>query len=156
MLDSSKAPMVELEIPGSLIFTIPVSTINQVVTDMSLLADTWYECMEAIHWLIGYRFSKPERFATDVEIGMGGAHSGYPMMSQPLSTKYWDLQYLTTNGVWSFFHEIGHNLVKRRFVPTGASEVTNNLIPVMVNTKVMKVSRKMNTFYRNLPFYYIG
>ena len=136
MLDSSKAPMVELEIPGSIIFTIPVSTVNKVITDMALLADTWYECMEAIHWLIGYRFDKPERFATDVEIGMGVAHSGYPMMAQPLQTKNWDLQYLTTNGVWGFFHEIGHNIVKRRFVPRGAVEVVNNLIPQMVNSKV--------------------
>ena len=69
------------------------------------------------------------------------------MMAQPLQTKNWDLQYLTTNGVWGFFHEIGHNIVKRRFVPRGAVEVVNNLIPQMVNSKVMNI---VNQFPRNV------
>ena len=110
MMSSSKAPMVELEIPGSIIFTVPVSTIKDVVTDMEAVANIWYDCMETIHWLIGYRFRKPARFVTDVSCAAGQAHSGYPVVAQPLQTKVYDIQYLKAGKVWGIFHELGHNI----------------------------------------------
>ena len=136
MISSTKSPMAEMEIPGSVIFTIPISTINEVVTDMSSLADIWYECMETIHWFVGYRFKKPERFVTDVQISVGVAHSGYPVMARSLQTKTYDLAWLNTGKVWGIFHEFGHNLIQYQFVPRGAVEVTNNLIATVVNAKV--------------------
>ena len=139
-MSSTKSPMAELEIPGSVIFTIPISTINEVVTDMASLADIWYDCMETIHWFVGYRFKKPERFVTDVQISVGVAHSGYPVMARSLQTKTYDIAWLKTGKVWGIFHEFGHNLVQYQFVPRGAVEVTNNLIATVVNAKVNRLN----------------
>ena len=136
MMSSTKSPMVELEIPGSIIFTIPVSTIKEVVTDMEAVANIWYDCMETIHWLIGYRFRKPERFVTDVDIAAGAAHSGYPVVAKPLQTKVFEIPFMKAGKAWGIFHELGHNIVTNQFEPKGGEEVVNNLIGAAVNAKV--------------------
>ena len=71
MMSSTKAPMIELEIPDSIIFTIPVSTVNEVIKDMAALADTWREIMDNIQWMAGYNFARPMRYITDVQISAG-------------------------------------------------------------------------------------
>ena len=153
MMSSTKAPMVELEIPGSIVFTIPVSTIKEVVTDMEAVANIWYDCMEAIHWLIGYRFRKPERFVTDRACAAGQAHSGYPVVAQPLQTKVYDIQYLKTGKVWGIFHELGHNIVTRQFVPKGGVEVVNNLIATVVNAKVL-ILKSVSSNIQMIEYYH--
>ena len=138
MMSSMKAPMVELEIPGSIIFTIPTKTVTEVIKDMSALADKWYEIIEDIQWLIGYRFPRPMRYVTDIQISIGAAHSGYPIMRQTLPTYMFDLNYLRSGEGWGVYHEIGHNLQESRWGPSGTGEVTCNIFPVMVNNKVFK------------------
>ena len=71
MMSSLKSPMIELEIPGSMIFTIPITTVNEVIKDMSALADTWKEIMDNIQWMVGYKFPRPMRYVTDVQISAG-------------------------------------------------------------------------------------
>ena len=71
MMSSTKAPMIELEIPGSMIFTIPITTVNQVIKDMTALADKWREIMDNIQWLAGKKFARPMRYVTDVQISAG-------------------------------------------------------------------------------------
>ena len=71
MMSTTKAPMIELEIPGSMIFTIPITTVNQVIKDMTALADKWREIMDNIQWLAGKKFARPMRYVTDVQISAG-------------------------------------------------------------------------------------
>ena len=71
MMSSSKAPIIELEIPMAMIFTIPVTTVNEVIKDMTALADKWKEIMDNIQWMIGYKLLRPMRYITDVEISAG-------------------------------------------------------------------------------------
>ena len=70
-MSTTKAPMIELEIPGSMIFTIPITTVNQVIKDMTALADKWREIMDNIQWLAGKKFARPMRYVTDVQISAG-------------------------------------------------------------------------------------
>ena len=153
MMSSTKAPMVELEIPGSIIFTIPVSTIKEVVTDMEAVANIWYDCMETIHWLIGYRFRKPARFVTDVDIAAGAAHSGYPVVAKPLQTKVFEIPFMKAGKAWGIFHELGHNIVTRQFVPKGGVEVVNNLIATVVNAKVL-ISKSVLSNIQMIEYYH--
>ena len=71
MMSTTKAPMIELEIPGSMIFTIPITTVNQVIKDMTALANKWREIMDNIQWLAGKKFARPMRYVTDVQISAG-------------------------------------------------------------------------------------
>ena len=50
---------------------------------------------------------------------------------------------------WGCFHEIGHNLQNKRWTPTGAGEVTNNIFAVFINNMV-KLQHNMRFFIYNL------
>ena len=73
MITSLKSPMVELEIPGALIFTIPTEVIikKEIYKDISAVADKWKEIMDEIQWMIGYKLPRPMRYVTDIEITAG-------------------------------------------------------------------------------------
>ena len=81
MMSSTKAPMIELEIPGSMVFTIPVTTVNKVIKDMTALADKWKEIMDNIQWMVGYKFPRPMRYVTDVAISVGNVKSAFGHIS---------------------------------------------------------------------------
>ena len=147
-----KSPMVELEIPGSIIFTVPTKTVSKYGKDLERIADTWYQIMEEIQWLVGYRFPKPMRYATDVEISIGGQHSGYPAMAMPLIGDFVDFEYIFSGDVWGLYHEIGHNLQESRWVPKDAGETTCNIIPVMVNSKLFNEDYTAK-FYNSVKYF---
>ncbi|GIU08303.1 MULTISPECIES: SslE/AcfD family lipoprotein zinc metalloprotease [unclassified Shewanella] len=67
------------------------------------------------------------RFVNDVQISIGAAHSGYPVMS---TTYNRDANTIPTNPVndWLLWHEVGHNLAAAPFNVKGATEVANNLL----------------------------
>ena len=73
MMTSLKSPMVELDIPGALIFTIPTEVIikKEIYKDISAVADKWKEIMDEIQWMIGYKLPRPMRYVTDIEISAG-------------------------------------------------------------------------------------
>ena len=71
MMSSTKAPMIELEIPGSMIFIIPITTVNEVIKDITALADKWREIMDNFQWMAGFNFTRPMRYVTDVQISAG-------------------------------------------------------------------------------------
>lgn len=73
--------------------------------------------------LKGYR----HRFHNDVQISIGAAHSGYPVMNvgfNPTASN------LPTNAIddWLLWHEVGHNLATHPFMIDGSTEVSNNLL----------------------------
>ena len=71
MVSSLKSPMMELEIPGSIIFTLPITTVNEKINDLSIFADTWKEIMDNYQSMVDYKLPRPMRYVTDVEISHG-------------------------------------------------------------------------------------
>lgn len=137
--ERSGAPMVELEVPG-LIITIPSRVIKKLKPDMEKVAAQWKLHMDAIFDLLGYKQLIPERYATDVEISIGGEHAGYPMMCGGADTTYHidvrEGSLLMTGQAWGIFHEIGHNRQDNRWTPSGLGEVTNNIMAEYVQETV--------------------
>ena len=71
MVSSFKSPMMELEIPGSIIFTLPITTVNEEINDLTVFADTWKEIMDNFQSMVDYKLPRPMRYVTDVEISHG-------------------------------------------------------------------------------------
>nr|WP_086938001.1 SslE/AcfD family lipoprotein zinc metalloprotease [Thaumasiovibrio occultus] len=73
--------------------------------------------------LYGFR----HRFVNDVQISIGAAHSGYPVMSSSYNNSR---NTIPTNAMddWLLWHEAGHNLAAAPFSATGSTEVTNNIL----------------------------
>ena len=71
MVSSLKSPMMELEIPGSIIFTLPITTVNEEINDLTVFADTWKEIMDNYQSMVDYKLPRPMRYVTDVEISHG-------------------------------------------------------------------------------------
>ncbi|CAM3438340.1 SslE/AcfD family lipoprotein zinc metalloprotease [Parendozoicomonas haliclonae] len=67
------------------------------------------------------------RMVNDVQISIGAAHSGYPVMNTSFET---DRTTVPTNPLddWLIWHEVGHNLASTPFSFTGSTEVTNNIL----------------------------
>ena len=77
MMSSSKSPIMELEIPGSIIFTFPITAVNEAINDMSVYALLWKNIMDNYQWMVGYKLPRPMRYVTDVEISHGNLNLIY-------------------------------------------------------------------------------
>ena len=142
-MEDSEAPMVELELPGIIIFTMAKLSIEKVKPNMEKVAEQWKEIMDTFNDLLGFGFPFPQRYKSDVEISVGSEHAGYPMMCSGIDgcSYVWDLTDKTGKGInsgkaWGVFHEIGHMLHERRWTPTALREVTNNIMAEYVNEKL--------------------
>lgn len=73
--------------------------------------------------LAGFR----HRFFNDVQISIGAAHSGYPVMNTGFTP---NASEVPTNPVddWLLWHEFGHNFASAPFSIQGSTEVSNNLL----------------------------
>ncbi|EHN70935.1 SslE/AcfD family lipoprotein zinc metalloprotease [Aliivibrio fischeri] len=138
--DSSTAPIAEID-TGSFIYTtalnnVKTADLNEFSKNMNRFADAasdFYgrdeESADGKH----RRFTYPElkefrhRFVNDVQISIGAAHSGYPVMSSSFNVK---ATTPPTNAIddWLVWHEVGHNLASAPFSAPGSTEVTNNLL----------------------------
>ncbi|MCG9730228.1 SslE/AcfD family lipoprotein zinc metalloprotease [Shewanella sp. Isolate13] len=67
------------------------------------------------------------RFVNDVQISIGAAHSGYPVMSTTYNRNSNVIPTIPDND-WLLWHEVGHNLAAAPFNVNGATEVANNLL----------------------------
>lgn len=67
------------------------------------------------------------RFVNDVQISIGAAHSGYPVMSSSFNVNAETIPTQAKND-WLLWHEVGHNLATAPFMAPGSTEVTNNLL----------------------------
>jgi hypothetical protein len=63
------------------------------------------------HEIYGYTpWPRVERAVFDAQISAGWMHSGYPFMAHDLSVAgVVDVSYMSENGDWGMFHELGHN-----------------------------------------------
>ncbi|MDO6498243.1 SslE/AcfD family lipoprotein zinc metalloprotease [Photobacterium sanguinicancri] len=143
MPSSAAAPIAELD-TGSFIYTTPINNVrnsnsadlNKFANDMNRFADAasdFYGRDEVVadgqhrrftySTLDGFR----HRFVNDVQISIGAAHSGYPVMNSSFNT---DRTSIPTNALndWLIWHEVGHNLASAPFSAQGSTEVTNNLL----------------------------
>ncbi|OCH01775.1 SslE/AcfD family lipoprotein zinc metalloprotease [Aliivibrio fischeri] len=138
--DSSTAPIAEID-TGSFIYTtalnnVKTADLNEFSKNMNRFADAasdFYgrdeESADGKH----RRFTYPElkefrhRFVNDVQISIGAAHSGYPVMSSSFNASS---NKIPTNAIddWLVWHEVGHNLASAPFSAPGSTEVTNNLL----------------------------
>lgn len=71
MLSTSVSPFAELEIPGSIIFTMPTASAKKI-PDMTAVADLWKTIMDTFKWFVGYSFPREIRYVLDVDIGIDG------------------------------------------------------------------------------------
>lgn len=147
MLDSG-APWGEMA-SENVIVTIPTSALKQVedpAANMALWDRVIAEIMELAQ--LPMPFYRAQRLATDVHIGGGYMHSGYPIMishspefnlvSEDIMIDPKKLIKGSGGGAnWGFFHEIGHNMQNLDWVFNGTTEVTVNLFSLYVFDKVI-------------------
>jgi hypothetical protein len=73
--------------------------------------DWWDEALGMEHAIYGYLpWPRVERAVFDAQISAGWMHSGYPFMAHDLSVAgVVNVSYMSENGDWGMFHELGHN-----------------------------------------------
>jgi hypothetical protein len=99
--------------------------------DPEKLMQIWEKIIDDQDWLASLpkRTTNPERLVPDVQLSLGYMHSGYPVMchANPSAKDMVDINHLTTNGDWGFFHEYGHNHQRGEWTFSGFGETTCNL-----------------------------
>ena len=103
------APWTEL-VSNNFIMTVPTSEIRNLNNPTELM-DWWDQALEMEHELYGYLpWPRVERAVFDAQISAGWMHSGYPFMAHDLSVAgVVNSSYMSENGDWGMFHELGHN-----------------------------------------------
>lgn len=84
---------------------------------------------EGIHRRFTYKAltDYKHRYVNDVQISIGDAHSGYPIMSNGFNVNA-DAIPTAALDDWLLWHEAGHNVASAPFNVTGSTEVTNNIL----------------------------
>ena len=103
------APWAEL-VSNNFIMTVPSSEIREL-DNPSQLMNWWDTALNMEHQLYGFEpWPRVERAVFDVQISAGWMHSGYPFMAHDLSVPdVVNYSYMSENGDWGMFHELGHN-----------------------------------------------
>ena len=103
------APWAEIG-SGKFILTVPSYEIRDLDNPQDLM-DWWDEALGMEHEIYGYTpWPRVERAVFDAQISAGWMHSGYPFMAHDLSVAgVVDVSYMSENGDWGMFHELGHN-----------------------------------------------
>ncbi len=103
------APWAEM-IGHDFIMSVPSSDIRDLENPTDLM-EWWDIALAMEHEVYGFEpWPRVERAVFDVQISAGWMHSGYPFMAHTASVAgVMDLDYISTNGDWGMFHELGHN-----------------------------------------------
>ncbi|PSU33729.1 DUF4092 domain-containing protein [Photobacterium lutimaris] len=139
-LQEATAPIAEID-TGSFVYTAPVN--NLAASDLDSFSAQMNRFADAASDFYGrdettadgqhQRFTHDKlpgfrhHFVNDVQISIGAAHSGYPVMSASFNAQS---NTVATKPVddWLLWHETGHNLAAAPFVIDGSTEVTNNIL----------------------------
>lgn len=96
--------------------------------------------------------ARKQRYVTDVQISAGYMHSGYPIMTHlDVASLMVDLPRIVgfrVDGVWGFFHEMGHNYHSDDWTFDGTGEVTCNLFTLYV---FETVCARKGVFHEKVP-----
>ena len=76
------------------------------------------------------------RFTNDVQISIGDAHSGYPVMNSSFSPNSTTLPTTPLND-WLIWHEVGHNAAETPLTVPGATEVANNVLALYMQDRYL-------------------
>lgn len=150
MIKNAAAPWGEFEGNG-IIITISTESLKQI-TDPEDKAATWDIIVGACYDLaqIPTPFFRKQRIVSDVHIGGGFMHSGYPIMAHHCPEKRMvsedviadpDKLMQPSNGGanWGFFHEIGHNMQNvTDWVFSGTTEVSVNFFSIYIFDQVLR------------------
>ncbi|RTZ96059.1 MAG: hypothetical protein DSY41_01420 [Candidatus Poseidoniales archaeon] len=103
------APWAEIG-SGQFILTVPSHEIRDLDNPQDLM-DWWDQALAMEHEIYGYTpWPRVERAVFDAQISAGWMHSGYPFMAHDLSVAgVVNVSYMSENGDWGMFHELGHN-----------------------------------------------
>ncbi|XP_053263146.1 TRPM8 channel-associated factor homolog [Podarcis raffonei] len=139
------APWAELE-TENIILTVASEDVRGM-DNPGVLLNAWAQMMRAVAKLAAIPpfFPRPERIVEDVQISVGGMHSGYPIMANvAASEEITDVQRMYTKGTWGPIHELGHNQQKGGWeFPPHTTEATCNLWSVYVNETVLNIPREI-------------
>jgi hypothetical protein len=147
MVESTGAPWGELA-TENIILMLPLSVLRQI-GDPEKRMKMWDAIIGATMDLaqLPMPFYRAQRLVTDVHMGGGFMHSGYPIMvhhcpEQGLKTEEFIADPVRfsqpANGGpnWGFFHEIGHNMQNLDWVFDGTTEVSVNFFSLYCFDKV--------------------
>lgn len=139
---NSPAPLGELE-SASFVYTTPKKNLNasnytggleQFAKDLDTFASSMNDFYgrdseSGNHRMFTYKAltGHKHRFANDVQISIGDAHSGYPVMNSSFSPNSTTLPTTPLND-WLIWHEVGHNAAETPLTVPGATEVANNVL----------------------------
>ncbi|VEL09243.1 unnamed protein product [Protopolystoma xenopodis] len=136
-----------MEFSGSAIrFCVPTGSIKGLSTD-HMLNITLHIYDRFVKTIINYagldwKTERAVRFVVDLQPSAGFGHSGYPIVgAMPWIDAFLDLDKIYSNGHWGMCHEIGHNYQRNWYELEGTSEVTNNIFCLVVNSRVMNISK---------------
>ena len=92
------------------ILTVPSHEIRNLENPDELM-HWWNQALSMEHELYGFLpWPRIERAVFDAQISVGWMHSGYPFMAHELSVPdVVNFTYMSENGDWGMFHELGHN-----------------------------------------------
>ncbi|WP_129965922.1 lipoprotein metalloprotease SslE [Escherichia coli] len=147
----SPAPLGELE-SASFVYTTPkknleASNFTGGVAEFAKDLDTFASSMndfygrndeDGKHRMFTYKAltGHKHRFANDVQISIGDAHSGYPVMNSSFSTNSTTLPTTPLND-WLIWHEVGHNAAETPLNVPGATEVANNVLALYMQDRYL-------------------
>ncbi|WP_240513916.1 SslE/AcfD family lipoprotein zinc metalloprotease [Photobacterium damselae] len=162
---TNNVPLAEID-TGSVIYTTPVKNVSTLsneqmktfVEDMNFFADSasdFYGRDEITATGEHRRFTYDDllnhrhRFVNDVQISIGGAHSGYPVMSTTYNKDATNIP-TTPRNDWLLWHEIGHNLAAAPFNIAGGTEVTNNILALYMQEHRAAPNNRMDRVENDL------
>ncbi|EFD5002348.1 DUF4092 domain-containing protein [Escherichia coli] len=147
----SPAPLGELE-SDAFVYTTPkknleASNFTGGVAEFAKDLDTFASSMNDFygrdetsgkHRMFTYKAltGHKHRFANDVQISIGDAHSGYPVMNSSFSTNSTTLPTTPLND-WLIWHEVGHNAAETPLTVPGATEVANNVLALYMQDRYL-------------------
>ncbi len=147
MLADSGAPWGEMG-SSKIIIMLPTAVLKKI-HDPARRMELWNNVIGAEMDLaqLPMPFYRAQRLVTDVHIGGGFMHSGYPIMVHHCPELGMSTEDFISNPEqfaapanggpnWGFFHEIGHNMQNQDWVFDGTTEVTVNLFSLYCFDKI--------------------
>lgn len=149
MIKESGAPWGELE-TDNIILTISTENLSKI-KDPTKQAHTWDLIVSACYDLaqIPTPYFRKQRIVSDVHIGGGAMHSGYPIMASHCPSRHLESEFSIADpgkllrpskggANWGFFHEIGHNMQNvKDWVFNGTTEVSVNFFSLYIFDHVL-------------------
>ncbi|AUW07510.1 DUF4092 domain-containing protein (plasmid) [Vibrio campbellii] len=164
-IGESTAPIAVVD-TGSVVYTTAANNLTN--TDVNQLAYEWNVFAEHASDFYGRDGVSEEanhrrytygdlsgfrhRFTNDVQISIGAAHSGYPVMSSGFNANSTTVNDKPLDS-WLIWHEIGHNLASAPFIAAGSTEVTNNLLALYVQHKETGNMHRVNATIQKTPMW---